>query len=152
MFRDKDAAWVEVNDRLRWVDGRLLWTSEKDGWRHAYTVSREGDMRLVTTAAGDVISIAAVDSAGGWLYYIASPEEPTRRYLYRTRLDGSGSPERITPPNSPGSHGYDISPNGRWAFHTYSRFNQPSTTELVRLPEHQTVRVVQDDAELKKKV
>ncbi len=139
--------------RLRWVDGgRLLWASEKDGWRHVYTVSRDGDMRLVTTAAADAISIAGVDSAGGWLYYIASPEEPTRRYLYRTRLDGSGKTERITPPGSPGSHGYDISPNGRWAFHTHSRFNQPASTELVRLPEHQLGRVTHDDAELKKKV
>ena len=153
MFRDQDSTWVEVNNQMRWVEGgRLLWTSERDGWRHAYSVSRDGDMRLVTTAPSDVISIAAVDSAGGWLYYIASPDEPTRRYLYRTRLDGSAKPERITPPSSPGAHAYDISPNGRWAFHTHSRFNEPPSAELVRLPEHQTVRVVQDDAELKKKV
>ena len=152
MFRDQDAAWVDVNDRMRWLDGRLLWTSEKDGWRHAYSVSREGDMRLVTTAAADAISISGVDAAGGWLYYISSPEEPTRRYLYRARLDGSGKVERITPPNTPGSHTYDISPNGRWAFHGYSRFDQPPSTEIVRLPEHQTARVVQDNAELKKKV
>ncbi len=154
MFRDQDAAWVEVNDRLRWVDGgnRLLWTSEKDGWRHAYTVGRDGDMRLVTAAPGDVISIASVDDAGGWLYYIASPDEPTRRYLYRTRLDGSGKPERLTPSNSPGTHSYDVAPNARWAFHTYARFNQPPATDLVRLPAHETVRVVQDNQELKQKV
>jgi dipeptidyl-peptidase-4 len=91
MFRDQDAAWVEVNSQIRWLEGgkRLLWTSERDGWRHAYSVGRDGDMRLITRDAGDVISIASVDEAGGWLYYIASPEEPTRRYLYRTRLDGS---------------------------------------------------------------
>jgi len=89
--------------------------------------------------------------AGGWLYYIASPEEPTRRYLFRTRLDGSGNGQRITPPNSPGSHAYDISTNGRWAFHTYSRFNLPPTRELVSLPEHKPARVVQNNAELKKK-
>ena len=154
MFRDQDAAWVEVNDRIEWVDGgnRLLWTSEKDGWRHAYTVGRDGDMRLVTTAAGDVISIASVDQAGGWLYYIASPEEPTRRYLYRTRLDGTGKPERLTPANTPGTHSYDIAPGGRWAFHTYARFNQPPVTDLVRLPTHETVRVMQENAELQQKV
>ncbi|SPE36957.1 Peptidase S9B dipeptidylpeptidase IV domain protein [Candidatus Sulfopaludibacter sp. SbA6] len=154
MFRDQDAAWVEVNDRMHWVDGgnRLLWTCEKDGWRHAYTVGRDGDMRLITTAPGDVISIAAVDTAGGWLYYIASPDEPTRRYLYRTRLNGSGKPERLTPANSPGTHNYDIAPNARWAFHTYARFNQPATTDLVKLPAHETVRVVADNQELKQKV
>lgn len=152
MFRDQDSAWVEVNDRLRWVEGRLLWTSEKDGWRHAYTVSRDSDMRLVTTAASDVISIAGLDTAGGWLYYIASPQEPTRRYLYRTRLDGGGKPERITPSDSPGTHAYDISPNGRWALHTHSRFNLPPSTELVSLPEHRAARAPQENVELKKKV
>ena len=34
---------------------------------------------------------------GGWLYYIASPANATQRYLYRSRLDGSGKPERVTP-------------------------------------------------------
>lgn len=115
-------------------------------------IQSRGDMRLVTTAAGDVISIADVDTAGGWLYYIASPEEPTRRYLYRTRMDGSGTPERLTPANQPGTHSYDIAPNARWAFHTYARFNQPPATDLVKLPAHERVRVVQDNAELKRKV
>ena len=154
MFRDQDAAWVEVNDHLRWVDHntRLLWTSERDGWRHAYTVSRDGDLRLITKDPADVISIAAVDDAGGWLYYITSPDEPTRRYLYRTRLDGSGAATRLTPANAPGVHSYDVSPNGQWAVHTHSRFDQPATSDLVRLPAHETVRVTQDNADVKQKV
>jgi dipeptidyl-peptidase-4 len=159
MFRDQDAAWVEVNNTLRWLDSgkpdggkQLLWTSEKDGWRHAYTVSRDGGMRLVTTAPGDAISISAVDAEGGWLYYIASPDDPIRRYLYRTRLDGSGKAERLTPANSPGVHSYDVSPNGHWAFHTVSRFNQPPVGELVALPTHKTIRVIQDNPELKQKI
>jgi len=154
MFPEQDAAWVEVNDRLRWVDNgkRLLWTSERDGWRHAYTVSREGDLRLVTKEPGDLISIATVDDAGGWLYYIASPQEPTRRYLYRTRLDATGKAERLTPAGQPGVHGYDISPNAAWAVHTRSRFDQPAASELVHLPAHTTVRVTQENAELRSKV
>jgi dipeptidyl-peptidase-4 len=101
---------------------------------------------------GDGISSAAVDDAGGWLYYSASAQEPTRRYLYRTRLDGSGRAERLTPANQPGVHSYDISPNGQWAVHTHSRFDQPPVSELVRLPAHETVRVTQDNTALKDKV
>ena len=154
IFRDTDATWVEVNDRLRWVENgkRLLWTSERDGWRHAYAVARDGGMRLVTKESGDLISISAVDDAGGWLYYIASPEEPTRRYLYRTRLDGTGKAERLTPANMPGVHGYDISPDARWAVHTHSRFDQPASSDLIRLPTHETVRVTQENAGLKQKI
>jgi dipeptidyl-peptidase-4 len=93
LFTDDDKAWVEVNGVMRWLDGgRLLWTSERDGWRHAYTIDAEGTLKRITSAPGDVISIAAVDEKGGWLYYIASPDEPTRRYLYRTRLDATARP------------------------------------------------------------
>jgi dipeptidyl-peptidase-4 len=148
IFQDRDAAWVEVNEDMRRVQGNhLLWLSERDGWSHAYTVSLDGSLRLVTNFAGDVISIAGVDAA--WLYFIASPEEATRRYLYRTRLDGSGKPERITPADSPGSHAYDLSPDGKWAFHTYSRFHQPPTTELVDLPAHKLVRTLEENKALK---
>jgi dipeptidyl-peptidase-4 len=114
--------------------------------------SKEGEMRAITNAPGDAISISAVDTQGGWLYYVASPEDPIRRYLYRTKLDGTGKPERLTPADSPGSHTYNVSPNGHWAFHSVSRFDQPPTSDLVELPSHRTVRVIQDNAELKQKV
>ena len=108
-------------------------------------------MRLVTDFDGDVISISQVDAAGGWLYFIASPEDPVRRYLYRSRLDGTGRPQRLTPANSPGSHTYTVSPNGQWAFHTHSTTDRPPVSDLVRLPQHDTVRVINDNAELRKK-
>src|SRR5271168_3520013 len=38
VFRDQDAAWVDVMDEIQWVhkDQDFLWLSERDGWRHAY--------------------------------------------------------------------------------------------------------------------
>jgi dipeptidyl-peptidase 4 len=154
MFRDQDAAWVDVNDAFVWLEQgkHLLFTSERDGWRHAYAVSREGEARLITNGPFDLVSISAVDEAGGWLYYIASPENATQRYLYRSRLDGGSKPERVTPADAPGTHTYNISPDGRWAFHLYSRFDTPGVSDLIRLPDHKTVRMLQDNAELKAKV
>lgn len=79
MFQDKNDSWVEVNRNLRWIEkgSRVLFTSERDGWRHLYAVSRSGDARLVTSAPFDMVSVAAVDEAGGWVYFIASPEDGT---------------------------------------------------------------------------
>jgi dipeptidyl-peptidase-4 len=157
-FQDHDAAWVDVdnviNNTFTWLDHgtRLLYESERDGWRHAYAVSRDGDARLITTGAFDLVSISAVDETNGWLYFIASPENATQRYLYRSRLEGSDQPERVTPPNEPGTHTYNISPDGRWAFQSYSRFVEPGISELVSLPDHKSIRVFQDNASLKAKV
>jgi dipeptidyl-peptidase-4 len=154
MFRDQDETWVNVNNTFVWMDGgkRLLFTSERDGWRHAYSIGRDGDTRLLTTGKFDLVSVSGMDEAAGWLYYIASPENATQRYLYRSRLDGSGANERVTPVDAPGTHTYNLSPDGRWAFHGYSKFDSPGVSDLVALPDHKQVRVFQDNADLKAKV
>jgi len=153
MFQDKDETWVEVNRNLHWIEqgSRLLFTSERDGWRHLYAISRTGDARLVTNAPFDMVSLAAVDEPGGWAYFIASPDNATQRYLYRSRLDGSKT-ERVTPAQQPGTHTYNISPDAHWAFHTVSTFESPGQSDLVSLPGHQLVRVFNDNAALKAKV
>jgi dipeptidyl-peptidase 4 len=149
---------VDVNNSFDWFrpsssrnEKRLLYVSERDGWRHAYAIARNGDGRLITTGAFDLVSVSSLNETNGWLYYMASPENATQRYLYRSRLDGSGQPERVTPENQPGTHTYNISPDGRWAFHTYSKFDDPGISDLVTLPDHKSVRVFQDNAELKAK-
>ncbi len=154
MFVDQDEAWVDYNETFTWIEQgrRLIFESERDGWRHAYAVSRDGDARLITTGVFDILSISGVDEAGGWLYYIASPANATQRYLYRSRLDGSGSAERVTPAAASGTHTYSLSPDCRWAFHSDSRFDMPGQSDLVRLPDHAVVRVFQDNAALKAKV
>ncbi len=154
-YRDQDEAWVDVVDDFRWLHGgkEFLWLSERDGWRHAYAVSRGGEnAQLITRGAFDVISVEGVDPQDSWLYYIASPDNATQRYLYRSRLDATGTPECLTPATSAGTHSYRISPDCRWAFHSYSTFDTPPVTELVRLPDHQVVRVLEDNAELREKV
>ncbi len=153
MFRDRDETWVNVNNTFVWLEKgkRLLFTSERDGWRHAYAVSRDGQARLITAQPFDLISIAGIDEAGGWLYYLASPENATQRYLYRSRLDGSKT-ERVTPAGVSGTHTYNLSPDCRWAFHGHSKFDAPGVSDLISLPDHKPVRVFTDNAELKAKV
>jgi dipeptidyl-peptidase-4 len=155
VLTERDSAWVDVVDDWRWLDGgrRFTWISERDGWRHLYTVSRDGgDAKLVTPGAMDVVSVASIDTAGGWVYFIASPENATQRFLYRSRLDGSGRAERVTPAGMRGAHEYQISPDARWAIHDWSSFDTPPQTDLVRLPDHSVARVLVDNARLRARV
>lgn len=154
VLEDKDDAWVEPHP-VRWLDGgrHFTWVSERDGWRHIYRASRDGTKtELVTPGTFDVINVQGIDEPGGWLYFIASPDNATQRYLHRARLDGSGKTERVTPPGRDGTHVYDISPGGRWAYHTFSTFDTPPVTELIALPSHQTLRTLVDNAALKAKL
>jgi dipeptidyl-peptidase-4 len=155
ILRDEDAAWVDVVDDLRWVHGgkEFLWVSERDGWRHVYVVSRSGkDVRLATPGNFDVVSVEEADPEGKWVYYLASPENATQRYLYRSRLDGEGKPERLSPASAAGTHSYQIAPDCQWAFHTYSTADSPPATDLVRLPDHSVARVLEDNHALREKV
>jgi dipeptidyl-peptidase-4 len=145
VLEERDSAWLDVVDDLEWLAGgkEFTWLSERDGWRHVYRVSRDGKtVHLVTPGTFDVIEVAALDEPGGWLYYIASPDNATQRYLYRVPLDGGAAAQRLSPVDRPGTHSYDISPDARWAWHTYSTFDTPPVTDLVRLPSHATARTV----------
>lgn len=156
VFEDTDSTWVEVMDSFLWINGgkEFLWLSERDGWRHAYAVSLEtGATRLLTNTSADVIQGVTVDAKGGWFYYIASPWNATERYLYRVNVnDRNAAPERLTPTKEAGSHRYDISPDGQWAFHSYSAFDHPPVTDLVRLSGDQVTRTLETNQELGQKI
>jgi dipeptidyl-peptidase-4 len=152
IFRDQDAAWVDVMDQIHWIhNGQdFLWLSERDGWRHAYLVSRDGKrVQLITPGAYDVMEIGGVDEKSGQLYFIASPENATQRYLYRAPLDGSQNAQRVSPAAAPGTHRYDMSSDAHWAFHIYSRADLTPVTDLVELPAHRSARVLEDNASLR---
>jgi dipeptidyl-peptidase-4 len=168
VFRDASKGWVELNDNVPWIGAAspqhaassrqarpdsFLWLSERDGWQHVYRVPRDGgDATLITRFDADAIALVGLDQAAGYLYFIASPSNATERYLYRSKLDGSGSPERVTPADQRGTHTYDLAPGGRMAFHTWSRFDAPPITDVVSLPDHTTLRVLTDPSKLKSKL
>jgi len=159
IFHENEPAWVIAsiakNTGLEWIeDGRaFIVLSERDGWRHAYVCSRDGQkQRLLTPGKFDIIEKVKTDEIRGWFYFNASPDNGTQKYLYRVALNGKTVPEKVTPAGQPGTHEYEFSPDARWAFHTYSRFDVPPMTELVEFPQHRTVRVVEDNPLLKNKM
>ena len=149
---DRDEAWVDTDDETFELDGeRFTFASDRDGWRRIYVVSREGGEATAVTPGGfDAIELLEpVDDE--WAYFIAAPGEAMRRYLYRTRWDGS-KVERVTPGGRDGWHAYSLSADGRWAIHTFSTFDRPPTVELVSLPDHKSVRMLEGNVELVEKL
>jgi dipeptidyl-peptidase-4 len=147
---EKDEAWVDVVDDWTWLDGgkRFVWISERDGWQHAYSVSRDGkDVKLLTPGDYDVVNVQAIDTTGGTLYFTASPENATQRYLYKVPLTG-GAATRLSPAGQSGTHQYSVAPGAAYAVHTFSNYTTPPTTQIIRLPSHETVRPLAENAAL----
>ncbi len=141
VLTERDSAWVDLPDEdLVWMDdgNSFAWTSERDGWRHLYVVSRDGKtVRQITKGEFDVIRVLRIDEESDRVFFLASPDNPTQQYLYSVSLGGGGVPTRLTPADVAGWHDYEMSPEAQLAVHTYSSFASPPILELVSLPDHE---------------
>jgi len=162
ILSETDEAWLDISltdgfppgDIMKWMAGGnyFTWISERSGWRHMYMVSRDGkEIRPITSGDFDLMSVAAMDEKNGILYFIASPDNPTQRFLYRVKIDGKEKPELLTPVNN-GYHEYNVSPDAKWALHTWSDFETPETVELINLPKHKTIRTLSSNDSLKETI
>lgn len=152
IFTDEDKAWVDTNDHIRWLKDNqyFTWESERSGWRHLYRVSRDGkDIQPITAGDFDYISTVGMDMKKGLVYFIASPDNFTQRYLYSAKLFGKGEVKRESPMDEAGQHSYSMSPTGKWAVHTFSNAVTPPVIDMVSFPGHKSVRMIEDNAEAK---
>jgi dipeptidyl-peptidase-4 len=148
VMTEQEETFLDFFDDARWLNqgNSFLWTSERSGWRHVFNITRDGKTALnLTEGDFDVISIQTIDEENGWLYFIASPENVAQRYLYRSKLDGSLSNQRVTPEEFAGTNSYQMSADGQWAIHSHSTFSQPTQKRLVKIEGHQTKHMMMDN-------
>ena len=151
IFEEQDETWIDVlsswentygltyRHEFKWINGgkEFLWFSEKDGWRHLYRIDLSGKVTPVTHGNYDVINLLHFNEKENSLYFHASPENATQKYLYKAKLDGKGTAGRVTPTDLPGTHSYVISPSGKYGMHQFSNsFTRPAS-EWISLPKHQ---------------
>jgi dipeptidyl-peptidase 4 len=150
IYAENDEAWIDVvstwensygltfRHSFTWINQNeeFLWLSEKDGWRSVYRINKQGKEKRVINATHDVMSIVLVNEKDNLLYYYASPEKATQKYLYRTKLDGTGIPQRVTPAQQEGTHAYSLSPNGQYAWHQFQNSFTKPLQEFIELPRH----------------
>lgn len=151
IFEEQDDTWIDVlsswentygltyRHEFKWINGgkEFLWFSEKDGWRHLYRIDLTGKVTPVTHGNYDVINLLHFSEKENSIYFHASPDNATQKYLYKAKLDGKGTAERVTPADLPGTHSYVISPSGKYAMHQFSNsFTRPAS-EWISLPKHQ---------------
>jgi dipeptidyl-peptidase-4 len=147
---ETDEAWVDIfqpgnpysidfTNKFIWLTETksILWDTEKDGWRHLYQVSLEGKPEIqVTKGKYDFSDINYIDQKKGYVYFMASPDNATQDYLYRTRLDGKGEAELLSPAALKGTHSYSFSPNGKYASHSFSNSYTRPAREFINVSNH----------------
>ena len=155
IYTDHDEAFLDIHDNIVWLDhgNSFTWTSEKDGWLHLYKVSKDGKSNsLITKGDFDVMNINYIDTASGYVYYIASPNNYLQKYLYRSKLDGTGVAEKVTPNQFQGQSSYQLSGDAKYAIHIFENAQTPRQYSLISLPDHQVVKALEDNHDLKNKM
>ncbi|MCF2921940.1 S9 family peptidase [Pseudoalteromonas sp. APAL1] len=155
ILEDKDDAFIEWFYKANWSkDGKFfIWHSERDGWRHLYRVSRDGKTVVdLTPGEYDIIDMLALNEDKNVMYFTASPDDPGQRYLFRTSLDGSYKPVRVTPESFEGSNSYYMSKDTSWAMHTFSKFGTPPMKEIIKVSDHSNVKTLVENKALKEKL
>jgi dipeptidyl-peptidase-4 len=158
VYTEKEDTWVDIdypdvsangwgNNDLKLVDSgtAFLRMTENDAWRHIYKVAIDsGEKTLLTPFDYDVASVQATSKKN--VYYIASPDNSTQRYLFSVDLKGKGKDVRITPQGFSGLNGYNIAPNAKYAIHTHQSTTKVRTVRFISLPDHKVIKTLVDNA------
>ncbi len=127
IFEESDPHWINLKGDVQFLeDGkRFLWTSERGpgGYRHIFLYSNDGkQVQQITSGAWEVSSIAAVDEAGGRVFYVSDEPSHFERHLYVIGLDGQNK-RRLT--TEPGSHNISMGPGGQYYVDSWSSLTEP---------------------------
>ena len=164
IYTENEDTWIDLNypdissntwgnNDLPIVDGgtAFLRMTENDKWRHVYKINiASGQKTLITTGGFDVASVSRITDK--LLYFIASPNNSTERYLYSIDINGNSKQIRLTPEKYKGVNTYNISPNGKYSFHTHKSVKDVRTVRFVSLPSHKTISTLIDNELYKKKL
>jgi len=141
LFAETARAWVNVLGPPRFLsDGRLLWTSERDGFAHLYISDAAGSRFTALTEGPWVVDdILAVDEKAGAVFFSGNRDGVLGQQAYRVPLRG-GPAARLS--GAAGWHDDAVAAGGRWLLDRRSRGDQPVETALLDLSGRRPERVL----------
>jgi dipeptidyl-peptidase-4 len=108
------ASWTENSPAMTFLkDGkRLVWTSERTGWKNLYLYDLSGKLlATLTNHTFEVGAVVKIDEGSGSIYYMARDgDNHMKLQLHRVGLDGKGD-RRLTDPAF--NHTVDFAPDGK---------------------------------------
>ena len=130
VLEEKSATWVNVPEAPpRFLpDGRFLWLSERDGYKHVYLCGLDGKAPLQLTRGPWVVDgILGVDEAKGWVYVDGNRDGVLGCQVFRTDLKGKNL-ERIS--SAAGWHAATFSPDATRYLDSASDISTPDVLSL----------------------
>jgi dipeptidyl aminopeptidase/acylaminoacyl peptidase len=112
----------------------IIWSSEKDGWRHLYLVDEKSGKIKNQITKGDwvVRDIDSIDTQKREVWFRANgmnaDEDPYHIHYYRVKFDGTGLVKLTN--HAKANHLLTFSPDRSYYIDTYSTMTSPPVMEL----------------------
>ncbi len=145
LIEERGAPWLNLHDDLRLLkSGEMLWSSERDGYRHLYLYGAAGgEPRALTSGAWVVTDVAAVDEPRRIAYFHGTRDDVRQRHLYAVALDG-GAVRRVT--TGEGWRHAVVAPDAGLFVDAWSSLHVAPSVTLRRLDDSAPVAVLHDAA------
>lgn len=133
LYHEKSTTNIDgYSSMLQEEFGKIIITSEKDGWRQLYALDlKTKTLEPITSGAYYINSIYSVDKKTKTIFFLASGKEPGRnpyyQHLYKTGIDGKGF-ALLTAEDA--NHDIAVSPDGKYFTDNISAPDQPTRTVL----------------------
>jgi dipeptidyl-peptidase-4 len=117
---------IEATDNLTFLqDGRIIWSSEQDGWNHLYLYDEDGKLiNQITKGNWEVTDFYGYDEILDRLYYQSTETGSINRAIYSIKLNGKNKKllsERY------GTSSAEFSANHKYFINTFSNIKTPYT-------------------------
>jgi dipeptidyl-peptidase-4 len=147
IISDSNNTWVEVEHDILFPKEKdeIIWTSEKDGFNHAYLYDYKGNLiNQITKGNWEVTSVKAIDEENELLFFYGKKDSLIEQNIYRVKLDGKNL-ERVSPEK--GWHTAVFSPACKYFIDSCSTASSPATTYL-RNSDGSLIRKLEDNDDI----
>ncbi len=145
VLTDADTCWVEIDEPKAMFlknEDKIVWVSERNGYRHSYLYSYEGNLiNQITDGSWEIKEVLGISESDGWIYFSGKKDTPLEQHIYRAKLTG-GNVERIS--QQVGWHTANFSPGLKYFINEFSSVNHPSKT-LLKKTDGTLIRILKEN-------
>lgn len=152
ILEEKSETYVDINDDLTYLKNgkQFIFTSEKDGFKHAYLYDINGKLiSRITSGNWEISGIQGIDEVANRLYYTSTEVSPLQRHFYSIKFDGTGK-KKLTQEN--GTHKIDLAPDCSFFLDEFNTVNIPSVYSIAEGASGKVVKVLENNEGLKSKL
>lgn len=149
ILREEDKRYVDepAYADMDFSRDQFILLSERDGYQHMYLYTIGGQLvRQLTSGEYEVTDYYGTDATGKNFYFASNEGSPMEKYIYK--VDASGKKTKLS--TEKGYNEAVFSTGCQYYLNTYSNLNTPPVYTLCNAS-GKTLKVVEDNAELKKK-